>query len=186
MGLPATAREPAPARQTALAVDAIYEEHVGYVWRVVQRLGVPETSADDAVQDVFLVVHRKLDAFEGRSSVRTWLYGIALRVARSHRARRRELELPADVPDDRSSPADGAAHLEGIRLLDHLLAQLDDTKREALVLSEIEQLTVPEISELLGVNASTVYSRVGAARKELSEALKRHRARGSWKSGGSS
>src|SRR5262245_44836563 len=101
MALPASTAEAAPrSPPPAPTLDAIYEAHVAYVWRVVQRLGVPESSADDAVQDVFLVVHRKLDGFEGRSSIRTWLYGIALRVARDHRRKRREVPLTTELRDE--------------------------------------------------------------------------------------
>ena len=66
-------------------MEKIYAEHVAMVWRALRRLGVPETSIEDAVQDVFLVAHRRAGEFEGRSSVKTWLYGIALRVAKDHR-----------------------------------------------------------------------------------------------------
>src|SRR6185369_14121679 len=63
----------------------IYREHFDFVWRSLRRMGVPPTSMDDAAQDVFLVVHRKLAGFQGRSSVKTWLFGIVARVAHDHR-----------------------------------------------------------------------------------------------------
>src|SRR3954470_18698677 len=75
-----------------LTVTAVYEAHVDFVWRGFRRLGVPASRLDDAVQDVFLVVHRRLDSFEVRSSVKTWLFGIALRVARDHHRSRRRKE----------------------------------------------------------------------------------------------
>ena len=65
--------------------EQIYEAYFGFVWRNLRRLGVPEAATDDAAQDVFLVVFRRYHEFEGRSSVRTWLFGILLRVARDHR-----------------------------------------------------------------------------------------------------
>src|SRR5580704_17504684 len=67
--------------------EAVYDEYFPYIWRSVQRLGVAVSQADDAVQEVFIVVHRKLPSFEGRSSIKTWLYGITLRVARVQRRR---------------------------------------------------------------------------------------------------
>src|SRR5262245_20245633 len=65
--------------------SAFYEQYFAFVWRSVRRLGVADHAVDDAVQDVFVVVHRRLAEFEGRSSVRSWLFGIALRVARARR-----------------------------------------------------------------------------------------------------
>ena len=67
--------------------DNVYDTYFPYVWRSVQRLGVPAASTDDVAQEVFMVVHRRLAEFEGRSTLKTWLYGIALRVARAHRLR---------------------------------------------------------------------------------------------------
>src|SRR5690606_10420520 len=69
-------------------LDRLYDLHADYVFRVLRRLGVDAAHVEDAVQDVFMVVLSRADGFEGRSSLRTWLYGIALRVARTHRRRR--------------------------------------------------------------------------------------------------
>jgi len=91
-------------------LPALYEAWVDLGWRSPRRLGVAEASLDDAVQDVFLVVHRRLADFEGRSTPKTWLFGIALRIAKDHRrsARRRGgvESLPTDLPDQGISPFD--------------------------------------------------------------------------------
>src|SRR5262245_65871367 len=63
----------------------VYDEHFRFVWRSLRRLGVRESDVADAVQDVFVVVHRRLGDFEGRSKVTTWLYGICYRVAKDRR-----------------------------------------------------------------------------------------------------
>lgn len=161
--------------------EAIYEAHFDFVWRALRRLGVPDASTDDAVQDVFLVVHRKLADFEGRSTLKTWLFGIVLRVARDHRRHRQrkgQLEpLTAEIVDPGSTPIDLASKREAWRILDRLLDTLDDDKREVFVLAEIEQLSVPEIAELLEQNLNTVYSRLRAARAAFEQALSRHHAR---------
>lgn len=171
-------------RVAAAEFGRIYDEHVQYVWRALRRLGVVEGSVDDAVQDVFIVAFRRLGDFEGRSSLRTWLYGIALRVARDYRRRagRGGLELseslaaaPEAGPQARSEKAEAA------RVLDALLSQLDDAKREVFVLAEIEQLAMPEIAESLGVNVNTAYSQLRAARKQFEEAVRRHQARDGWR-----
>ncbi len=131
---------------------------------------------DDAVQDAFLVVHSRLHTFEGRSSLRTWIFGIARRVARNHRLSRAEwasadvLEAP---PDESSSPLAALETVEGARLLERLLAGLVPERREAFILVKLEEMTILEASEALGVNANTIYSRVRTACRELEEALVR-------------
>jgi RNA polymerase sigma-70 factor, ECF subfamily len=162
--------------------ETVYEEHFAFVWRTVRRLGVPERSVDDAVQDVFVVVHRRLRSFEGRSSVRTWLYGIARRVAHDHRRRVGRKERGEALPDGLADPAAPSpdrevARLEAARLLYSILEGLDDEKREVFVLAELEQMTVPEIAEATGVNLNTVYSRLRAARQAFEAGVARVRAR---------
>jgi len=87
---------PAASRRQPLVFDAVYREHFAFVWRAAKRLGVGDGALDDVVQEVFVVVHRRLDGFEGRSSLKTWLFGIALRIVRDHRraVRRRPKLLP--------------------------------------------------------------------------------------------
>lgn len=160
--------------------DQLYDEHFDFVWRSVRRLGVREAAMDDAVQEVFLVVHRRLPEFEGRSSLKTWLYGIAVNVARNiarTQARRGAEELPVSVEDTRTpGPARHAENREAVALLYRLLDKLDEPKREVFVLAELEQLSAPDIAEALGVNLNTVYSRLRAARRDFEAALQRHRA----------
>lgn len=169
----------------APAFEQVYAEHFDFVWRSVRRLGVPPSATDDAVQDAFLVVHRRLGEFEGRSSLRTWLFAIVRRVARDHRPRR---DRPSDdealshiAESADRAPDERAARNEAARLLNALLQTIDEDKREAFILSELEQFTVPEVSQALGVNINTVYARVRAARKELEQGLARLRAQQQWR-----
>ncbi len=162
--------------------DALYDAHFDFVWRSLRRLGVPEPQLDDAVQDAFLVVHRRLADFEGRSSVRTWLFGIALRVAHDHRRALSRHGLPEPLegePADRSSllPDEQTARAQALAFLDRFLATLDDDKRAVFILAELEEMTAPEIAEALSANVNTVYSRLRAARRAFEEVVKRHRAR---------
>lgn len=163
----------------------VYTDYFEFVWRSLRRLGVRESSLDDALQEVFLVVHRRLADFEGRSSMRTWLFGIILRVARSQRRTHQRKDAPlSSSPEDLDSllspghsPDDAARVVEATRILHRLLDSLDDEKRAIFILAELEELPVSEIAEALGVNVNTVYSRLRAARKEFDLALARHRAR---------
>src|SRR4051812_897557 len=124
--------------RSAPTLRAVFDEHAGYLWRTFRHLGIPEADVEDLCQEVFVVVHRKLPEFEGRSSLKTWLYGIALRVASDHRRR-------AHVRHERPQ-AEAAEHLEASRALgpdarnearselEALLGELDEDKRTVLVL----------------------------------------------------
>jgi RNA polymerase sigma-70 factor (ECF subfamily) len=178
LALPILRAEPA----VTPSFEAVYEEHFAFVWRSLRRLGVPDRSLDDGAQDVFIVVHRRLGDFEGRSSLRSWLFAIARRVAHDHRRRigrkERTEELPEAVADPRgATPAHDAERAEAVRVLHEILGGLDDDKREVFVLAELEQMTVPEIADAIGANVNTVYSRLRAARQGFEAAVARRLAR---------
>jgi RNA polymerase sigma-70 factor (ECF subfamily) len=153
-------------------LDAIYHAHFSIVWRGLRRLGVPECSIEDAVQDVFLIVHRRSADFEGRSSLRTWIYGIVVRVAKEYRraeARHalRVERLAASLSEEQetaATPAEELERREANRLLHAVLATLADEEREVLVLVELEQLPVREAATALGIQLRTCQRRIRAAR----------------------
>jgi RNA polymerase sigma-70 factor (ECF subfamily) len=180
----AVAHRPAEAEAPAEPpgdLARIYEEHFDFVWRSARRLGVPDSAVDDVVQEVFIVVHRQLASFEGRSSMKTWLFGIVRNVVLRQRrswARRREEALEESAVAADAAPADEhLAEREARRVLHALLAGLDDDKRAVFVLAELEQMSAPEIAEATGLKLNTVYSRLRLARAEMEKALERHRAR---------
>lgn len=161
--------------------DACYEAHFDFVARSLRHLGVADAALDDAAQEVFLVVHRRLAGFDHRASIRGWLFAIAINVARDHRrATRRKgghAPLPEDVADHAPDPHDALARAEALRLLDALLAELDDDRRAVFLMVDYEQMTVPEAAAALGANVNTIYTRLRAARQDFAAALARHRAR---------
>jgi RNA polymerase sigma-70 factor (ECF subfamily) len=177
--------QPHAVELTAIArgFEAVYREHYAFVWRSVRRLGVPDRELDDVVQEVFVIVHRRLAEFEGRSMVTTWLFGIAYRVVRDHRRKiaareRREAAVTAGKPP--TEPDQRLARHQAVDVLDGLLAELDEDKRGVFVMAEIVKMTANEIAEVTGVGPNTVSSRLRAARKAFEDALARYRA----KSGG--
>jgi len=167
--------------------DSVYDGFFPYIWRSVQRLGIPPSQADDVVQEIFIIVHRRLPEFEGRSTLKTWLYGIALWVARAHRLQLRRPGEHVVVDTDHlrapeeSRPDERAENAEAARLVNALLDGLDYEQREVFVLAELEELTAPEIAEALGVKLNTVYSRLRLARRAFTEAAARHRAKDAWR-----
>ncbi|MEO8875538.1 MAG: sigma-70 family RNA polymerase sigma factor [Polyangiaceae bacterium] len=174
-----------PARVDTLTFDGVYDAHFAFVWRTARRLGVAESDVSDIVQEVFLVVHRRLEAFEQRASVKTWLFGILRRVVSDYRrTQRRKPSLvgksEAFEPDafcsSTNTPADDAEQSEAMHLVTALLEELDDDKREAFVLSELEEMTTAEIADALELNPNTAASRIRAGRTAFEAALARHEA----------
>lgn len=170
--------------------EDLYARYFDFVWRNVRRLGVPEAEVDDAAQEVFLVVHKKLGEFVPRSSHKAWLFGIVARVARDHRRvllRKSPMMRAADPPLDpdqvaiATGPDERFDRGEAVELLHRLLDGLDDDKRAVFVLAELEQMSAPEIAEALGTKLNTVYGRLRAARREFDEAAARLRARDGWR-----
>jgi RNA polymerase sigma-70 factor (ECF subfamily) len=165
-----------------LDLGEVFARHSDFVWRTLQRMGVREADLEDVAQDVFLVVGQRLHEFERRSRVTTWLYGICLRVASTHRRRawvRREIPTSegADAPDPEGGPD---AALETARKRRDLYAVLDLMsleRRALLVMYELDEMSCEELAEILGVPTGTVHSRLHAAREEFRAALKRYAAR---------
>lgn len=155
----------------------IFDENAPFVWRALRHLGVPDREVEDLCQEVFMVVHRKLNDFDGRSSLRTWIYGICFRAASEHRRRahvRRE-EITDTIPDE-GAPPHQPEELERKRaqaLLQAALASLDEDKRAVFVLFELEGLSMAEVAEVVACPLQTAYSRLYAARKQCDEAFRR-------------
>jgi len=161
-------------------LDVVYKQHARFVWRVLRGMGVSDSMVEDAVQDVFMVVQRRLDAFDHQYSIKTWLFEIAYRVACNYRrkAKRTRQQQPLnDQMRDRSpSPSESVEIHQALCMLEELLDELDDDKRAVLILAEIEQMTVPEIAKVTGSNLNTVYSKLRRARMHINQALaKRHK-----------
>jgi len=165
-----------------LSFEELYEANFSFVWRTLRRLGVRHENAGDAAQDVFLVVGRRLADLHSPAALRSWLYGIVVRVAHEYR-RMQARSLQQDVEPDHlldtkaRSAHEDVEHAEDVELLDRLLNSLDTEKREVLVLVELEQLSVPEVAKLTGSNLNTIYTRLRAARAAFNEAVARHHAR---------
>jgi RNA polymerase sigma-70 factor, ECF subfamily len=166
-------------------VASVYDCHSLFVWRSLRRLGVADAEVADAVQDVFLVVQRRLADFERRSSLKTWLFGIAMRVASDYtrRSPRRREETIADIPMQAAgpSPAEHAARSEAVELLYALLQELTPDQRAAFILAELEQMSVTEIAAALDASVHTVTSRLKTARRRFEQGLLRHRTRDQWR-----
>ncbi|GAA0796958.1 sigma-70 family RNA polymerase sigma factor [Spirilliplanes yamanashiensis] len=169
-GFALRARAGDPAAQAAF-VRATQAE----VWRFTAAL-VDPGAADDLTQDTFLRAFRALPAFEGRSSARTWLLGIARRACADHlrtvvRGRRLTERLTAQAHTDGHQP-DPAHRLGATDLLDRLTAD----RRTAFVLTQVMGLSYAEAAEVEDVPVGTIRSRVARARDDLVTALSKAQA----------
>ena len=167
-------------------VVEIYERHFDFVWRSLRRLGVRATDLEDATQEVFLVVHRRLEDFEHRSSIKTWIFGIALRIAKiyRHKAARQRTHVPEDnalLVCTSDSPEQARAHMQAAEQVQVLLDELDDDKRAVFILAELEQLPAAEIAQALGLPTNPVYSRLRLARAAFESSLRRFQAKDDWR-----
>ncbi len=171
-----------PSRGGIPPFATIYDDHVKFVWRVLGRLGVARADIEDVCQEVFIVVHRRLAEFEGRSSLRTWIYGIALRCASSYRRRYARRQPPVSVAKVAevavaSSQQDDLDERETRATLEQLLELLDADKRAVFVLFELEELAMVEVIAIVGCPLQTGYSRLHSARAIVASAASRMRAK---------
>ena len=164
----------------ALSFHEVYRAYFDHVGRWIWALGGPSADRDDLVQDVFLIVHRRLHTFDGQN-LAGWLYQITRHRVRDFRRLRwfRFFRTTARPDDTRVSPSDGpevSLHgKETQEMLDRLLSKLPESQRAAFVLFEIEGCSGKEIAELQGVPLNTVWARIRKARTTLAASLTRLR-----------
>jgi len=175
-GVPPSAGKEAPGEAAVSSFREVFDKHARYVWRSLLGLGVRERDVADASQQVFLVVHARLASDQvAVAALRTFVYGVCLRVASDfrRRAHRRHERLFADPPEP-SQPPDqerAAWHRQTLAQLDAVLERLPAPQREAFVLYEIEELSMNEVASALGCPLQTAYSRLHAARRVVMAAL---------------
>jgi RNA polymerase sigma-70 factor (ECF subfamily) len=155
----------------------LYDAHFDFVLRVARRLGTPDAEAEDVVHDVFVVVHRKLDRFEG-GRLTTWLYRITANVVSDRHRKRRvrrafeslKLWIGGEAGD---SPERAAERASATRAVERVLERMNPKKREVFALFELEGLSGDEIAERIGCPLNTVWTRLYHARKQFLEIARR-------------
>jgi RNA polymerase sigma-70 factor, ECF subfamily len=180
-------------RRLCAAEEAAYEELLQRfehpIYNLVCRLTDHPEDGADVTQEVFLKVFRGIGSFRGKSSLKTWIYRIAVNEARNHRRsflrhRKQEVRLdhePGDamgcadwVPDPGPSPFEIALDHEAVHLIDLALAEVNPNFRAALILRDVEGMAYEEISEILEISLGTVKSRILRGREALKERLTAH------------
>jgi RNA polymerase sigma-70 factor (ECF subfamily) len=163
----------------ALDFDSLYTQHFEFACRSLRLLGVDPNALEDAAQDVFAIVSRRLPEFEHYASVKTWIFAIVQRVAANYRrSRRRKPEALAPLPEPPPSSHAGPDALweaqRAAQLIQAFAAQLDDSRRTLLVLGLLERVPARELAASLGIPLFTVYSRVRSVREALEAYLREH------------
>lgn len=160
---------------------ALVLSHFDPIWRLLRRLGVPESAVDDAAQQVFVVATKKL-AKIAPGSEQSFLFGVALRVASDERRRLRRLPEvavveAAELTNDGPAPDELVDQRKARAMMDQILESMPLELRSVLVLYEMEEMTMAEIAELLGIPAGSVASRLRRAREHFHDYVRRYRAK---------
>lgn len=159
------------------AFTAVYVAHHAAVWRCMRALGVPPDTVDDAVQDVFLVVHRRLPQLDPAAPLRSWILGIARNVAlKVHERRRRPPPRLALVQPEPAAPEELLARRDAAAVVERFLDTLHPEQRAVFVLARLEGLAIPEIARTLGIKIDTAYSRLRLAQRRFDRVVARHAA----------
>jgi RNA polymerase sigma-70 factor (ECF subfamily) len=164
-----------PLPPPKLDFDTVFDESSAYVWRLLARLGVSSVDLPDVCQEVFLTVHRRLEDYDGGAPLRSWVYGICVRTAANYRKRAHRRRETVGDPPDTGAPAGQHRELELSRARARLfgvLATLDEGKRDAFVLFELEELPMREVARILDCPLQTAYSRLHAAREAVVQAFR--------------
>lgn len=157
----------------------IYDTHWPWVYRLLRRIGGRDIDPEDATQDVFVAVVRKLPEFEGRAALKTWIYRICCNIAAEHRRRawrRRRLHASlwqAGFWRPRKAVDEQVLARHDLARMQLILEKLDNKKRQVFVLREIEQLSGSEVAAILDIPETTVRTRLFHARKEFMRLLSR-------------
>lgn len=154
---------------------AIVRAHAGLVWRFLRYLGASEHEVEDLSQEVLLAIVRGIDRYEGRSELKSWIYGICRNVMlHARRTRARTREVPTAVLPEVRRDETQSRELAARRILIAIrsaLATLPEPTRLTFALYELERMPMQEIADALSCTPSTAYSRLYAARAHVRAAL---------------
>lgn len=158
-----------------------YQRELDYLLGSLRRLGVPYSDAEDVLHEVFLVMLARWDDYDRARPLRPWLFGIAFRVASTHRRKstREVLGAAHEAEDPRQGPDDDVEEMQSRALLLKALAQLPIERRAVLIMHELDETSMRDIAQQLGIPLFTAYSRLRKARRELDLALTRLQKGGS-------
>lgn len=164
------------------AFEEVYRRHATMIYNMALRMSGSPERAEDLAQDIFIRIYRHLGRFNGRSTLKTWIYRVTLNHCRSKLGRKRWLTAPlfeddrergVQLVDGRRGPEDRTLADDAGRRVATALDAVKPPFREAVVLRDLEGLSYDEIAQVLGVRIGTVRSRIARGRDALRQALAR-------------
>jgi RNA polymerase sigma-70 factor (ECF subfamily) len=164
-----------PVTRVGAECLAAFDRELDYLFVLLQRFGVQSTDIEDLLQEIFVVLFRHWPTLDTTRPLRSWLFGVAFRVASSHR-RRRAREVPTDdiaVEDPAPGPEADVQDHESLALLWAALERVPAQRRFVLILHDLEGVEVLEVARQLALTKFGVYARLYRGRKELRSALRR-------------
>lgn len=163
--------------QSQLTFEELFRQFAPMILHALPFLGVAEADTDDLCQEIFLTVHQKLSTFEGRSTLKTWIYGICLRKASNYRRHaRRRYETASEKIAEQAVQTEQVQQIhkeQQLDILEQALALLSEKKRVVFVLYEIEELSMDEVAQVARCPVFTAYARLYAARREVKKVVRR-------------
>jgi RNA polymerase sigma-70 factor (ECF subfamily) len=171
----------APGQSSRTDFERLFAENYAFVWRSLVHFGLSPANADDAAQEVFLVVHRRLSEYDPSRSFKGWVYGIARRAASAHQRDRRRAaarDEQGTSPTGSTSPESELETRQTALWVQSCLDAMPEEQREVFLLAEVEEFTAPEIADALGVKLNTVYSRLRLARERFAREHQTYLQRG--------
>ena len=169
----------AVADAPAIDIDALYAEHAAFIGRVLVRLVGDGAHVDDLIQETFIIAFRKRDSFDGRSTPRTWLYGIASRLAMRHRRgagrwlRALGALIAEPMADVSTRPDTEIDRQRAAKAVHETLDRLPFKQREVFALYELEELEGTEIAAMLEIPINTVWTRLHHGRKKFEDVMRK-------------
>lgn len=164
-----------PASPSDDACLDAYQRELDYLMRTSQRLGTPPNDLEDLAHETFLALRASWHQYDPARAFRPYLFGIAFRVASSHRRRHwREVTVEAEEQQDLGPIPDQALEASEARaLVLAALQQIPLQRRVVLILHELDEVPIREVATTLGIPLFTAYSRLRKGRRELEAALVR-------------
>ena len=169
------------AKEAIVDLSAAFQDHGRFIARSILRLTGDGPHVEDILQETFIIAHRKRETFESRSTLRTWLYGIASNLCLHHRrSLARELnalEKAAKEPtESRGSPETAVEAAQNKALVEAAMQAIPFKQREVFMLYEIDGMDGPSIAQLIDVPLNTVWSRLRLGREAFAKEVRRRRA----------
>lgn len=166
-------------RQTIGAdIEALVHTHYDAIFRLALSILADADEAEDAVQETFIAADRALDQYRGQSSLKTWLFAIAINQCRQMLRQRKRRQTMADAWKNARTllpgpirPEEAVTHTETADLLRQAVAQLKERHRIPIILRYSHNMTAPEIAQILQISEGTVHSRLHYARRELRQRM---------------